>query len=353
MAVTDLLTSGSQPITTPTSSTSQTVLPDWYTNYAQQILSNQSAISANPLAVYQGPRVADFNPTQQQSFDQTAQAATGYQPQLNTATSTLNNVNPNGGLTAAQPYLTAASATAPSQVQNYMSPYLSNVVQQIGTLGNQNLQENILPSIRDKFIAGGSYGGTRNAQIFGQAVRDAQTGISNAQEQALNTGYDTSLTAAQNDLNRQATLAGTAGTLGQAGTTAALTQGVDQGNLASLTQQLGLNGASALDTTGTQQQNNTQQNLTTAYNDFLTQQQYPQVQQGNLESALTAVAPAVPKATDTSGTSVNGYTPSTLSSIAGLLNLLGTSSATSALNGIGGTLSSIFGGASPGTAATT
>ena len=352
MAVTDLLTSGSQPITTPTSSTSQTVLPDWYTNYAQQILSNQQAISANPLAVYQGPRVADFTPLQQQGFAQTQQAATSGLPGATSALDLTQGVNPNGGLTAASPYLSAASATTPSQVNSYMSPYLSDVVNQIGTLGNQNLQENILPGIRDKFISAGGYGGTRNAQIFGQAVRDAQTGISNAQEQALNTGYTQAQTAAQNDLNRQATLAGTAGTLGQAGTTAGLTQGQDAGNLAALVQSLGLNGATALNTAGTQQQSLNQQNLTTAYNDFLTQQQYPQVQQGNLEAALTDVAPAVPKTTQSAGTSVSGYTPSTLSSIAGILQLLGTSGATTALDGIGGALSSVFGGGSPGTAAT-
>ena len=39
-------------------STTQTVLPDWYTNYAMGILSNQQATSAVPYAPYQAPRIA-------------------------------------------------------------------------------------------------------------------------------------------------------------------------------------------------------------------------------------------------------------------------------------------------------
>ena len=55
--------------------TTQTVLPDWYTNYAMQLLSNQQQQMETPYAAYQGPRIAEFAPMQQQGFEATPQAA--------------------------------------------------------------------------------------------------------------------------------------------------------------------------------------------------------------------------------------------------------------------------------------
>jgi len=63
-----------------TDMTKQTVLPDWYSNYAMDILSGQSAIANRPYVTAPMPRVAGFTPTQQQPFEQTATAATAYQP---------------------------------------------------------------------------------------------------------------------------------------------------------------------------------------------------------------------------------------------------------------------------------
>jgi len=59
MALSDFLADGSQlPAGVGVKSmTSQTVLPEWYTNYAMQLLSNQQAVAARPYATYQAPRV--------------------------------------------------------------------------------------------------------------------------------------------------------------------------------------------------------------------------------------------------------------------------------------------------------
>lgn len=96
------------------SMTSQTVLPEWYTGYAMDILANQRAIGSTPMSPYQAPRVAGFTPTQQQGFDMTTQAAGAYQPGLSAATQGVQSVlGGPGGLATAQPALTAAmSGTA-------------------------------------------------------------------------------------------------------------------------------------------------------------------------------------------------------------------------------------------------
>ena len=116
MALTDFLTEGAQiPAGSAVKSiTSQTVLPDWYTNYAMDILSGQQAIANNPYATYQGPRVADFTPLQQQSFDKAQQAAGSYQPPLDSAIRQTRLANDMRGTTSAQPYFQQALGMNPA-----------------------------------------------------------------------------------------------------------------------------------------------------------------------------------------------------------------------------------------------
>lgn len=91
---------------------SETILPEWYSNYAMQMLSNQQAQMAQPYQTYQGPRVAQFSPTQQQSFGMTGQAATAYQPALGAATGATQGLMGQNALGAAQPYFNQATATS-------------------------------------------------------------------------------------------------------------------------------------------------------------------------------------------------------------------------------------------------
>ena len=363
----------------PSGSTTQTVLPDWYTNYAQDILSRQAAVGNTPYPTYQGPRVADFTANQQAGFDMTKQAATAGQGALNTAmdatqaslgrsslgaaqpymnaVSSMSGVNaatPNlqqganlynqstqgGGLQTAQPFLTNASNTAVGNINTYMNPYQQQVVDRIGDLGARTLREKLLPEISDRFIGAGGFGGTRQAEITGRALRDTMEGISAEQSAALQAGYGEAAKLSQADLARQAQLAQTAGgfgtdqqralqaagaglgnigqTYGQLtadqqrilsglGTTAGQLYGADttQQNetarqlavLANQKQTMGLTGAGALQGVGAQQQALGQRNLDTAYSDFLKQQGYPQEQITGMVGALQGVANAVPKAT--------------------------------------------------------
>jgi hypothetical protein len=314
MALLDFLTQGSPVQAVPTAKTQETVLPDWYSNYAQDILSNQQAIGAQPYQTYEGPRVADFTAPQKQAFEQVGQASTAYQPALQQATQSTASYNPYAGLGMASPYLQQAGQTSASQVGQYMNPYTDQVVNRIGELGNRTLQEQILPGIRDKFIGGGTYGGSRNAELFGRGVRDAMEGISAAQSQALQSGYSGALGAAQTDLSRQAGLGSTiAGLYGSAGAQQ-LGQAGQLAGLGAQAQQLGLQGATALGQVGAQQQGLNQQNLDLAYKDFQQQQAYPQQQQQNAIAALQGVAPAVPKGALEQGMEVPGtFSPSILS----------------------------------------
>jgi hypothetical protein len=290
------------PSTQNVYSTSETVLPDWYTNYAMDILSNQQAISNQPYTQYNQPRIASFAPQQQQAFQQAGQAATSYQPGLQQAMQTTQATDPYLGLYAAQPYMGASAQTSASQVGQYMNPYTEQVVNRVGELGARTLREQLLPQISDQFVRAGGYGGSRQAEAIGRSLRDVAESTQAKQAELLAGGYNSSLGAAENDLTRLGTLgqniASGYSTAGQQ----QLVQGAQQANLAGLAQSMGITGAGALQAAGAQQQNQAQKNLDLQYQDFLRQQAYPQMQNNALQGALAGVQPAVPTAKISEGT---------------------------------------------------
>lgn len=84
---------GAKPLTTV--STAQTVLPEWYTNQAQDLLASQNALLNRPYQAFDGARLAELTPDQLAGINLAGESATGYQPILQGALSTLNNAIPN------------------------------------------------------------------------------------------------------------------------------------------------------------------------------------------------------------------------------------------------------------------
>lgn len=272
---------------------SETILPEWYSNYAMQLLSNQQAQMAQPYQTYQGPRVAEFSPAQQQGFNMTGQAATAYQPALGAATTATQNLMGQNALGAAQPYfgqaagmssvgaatpglsqaaqLTGQSTQALGQqaaqpflaqagqstvgnIGQYMNPYTEQVVNRIGQLAQRNLTENLLPGVEGRYVAAGQLGyggrgpaaGTPSGMLTdtARAIRDTQEAALAEQSKALQAGYSEAAGLSAADLQRQAQLASTAGQLG--------TQ--QQGALAQAGQQMASIGQAYGNLTGEQQQ---------------------------------------------------------------------------------------------------
>lgn len=386
----------------PTQSSSVSSLPDWYTNYAKDIIDQQAQLSSQPFTPYQGPRVAAFTPDQTTAFGQTEAASTLAQPGYSTAIglagsaaplsasasaspwfSRAGALNPTGtaaplqnagvgylqksvdplGLEAAAPFLGSASQSGVSNIDSYMNPYTTDVVNRIGQLAGRTLSEDILPNIQDQFTAAGQgTSGSRQGEYVGRAIRDLGESTTAAQSQALQAGYSQAQQTAEADLARQAALAGTAGSLGaaqqgalqQAGVgtagigTAAGNLGISEqgvlgnlgvdagnlttqdvnnllneattiGNLSSGQQAAALTGAGALQTAGTEQQALDQQNLNTAYGDFQAQQQWPQQQLNNMTSTVGALVNTLPKQVQSAGTQpATAYNPSTVATLASL-----------------------------------
>lgn len=314
-----------------TSMTKETQLPAWFMNYAQQLIANQNAASAQPYQTYQGPRVAALTPQQQQSMSMTGTAATAYQPGLNSAaTATQAATAAPGGVGAAQPWMDRAGQSGVAHVQDYMNPYNDAVTNRIAELGTRNLTDNIMPGITSKFINAGQLGfGPQNGASAptgmmtdtARAVRDTSNDILGQQNTALQQGYNSATALAQNDLSRYQSIGTTMGSLGQQQQQTQLAGAAQEADIAGLQQKYGLTGADAMMTAGKVQQGQTQQNLDVGYQDSLRQQGWSQEQINNALNTFKGVQGAVPTATTEQGISPTNqqaqYSPSTASTVAG------------------------------------
>ena len=300
-----------------TDMTKQQVLPEWYTNYAMDILSGQNAIANRPYETAPMPRVAGFTPTQQQAFGMTGTAATAYQPLLGQATQTAQAAaNAPGALSTAQPFLTQAGQTSVSNIPAYMNPYNEAVVNRIADLGTRNLTENILPEVEGRYIKAGQLGfggrgglgGTPSGMMTdtSRAVRDVSADILGKQTEALRAGYNEAAGLAGTDLNRFGNLASTAGNLAQTQQGQQLAGSGALSTLGAQAQNLGLTGANAVGGVGALEQQQGQKNLDVAYGDFLRQQGYPQEQINNMLNTFKGVATGVPTASQEYGISPSG-----------------------------------------------
>lgn len=139
--------------------------------------------------------------------------------------------------TNANPYLTAASKNAYSDVGNYMNPYQTSVMDAMAQQSARNLKENILPQVSDSFTKAGQFGSSRMGEFGSRAVRDANQTLQQQQAQLANQGYTQALGANQADLARQGQLAQTAGQLSATQAQAYQNVGQTAGQLTSAEQQ--------------------------------------------------------------------------------------------------------------------
>jgi hypothetical protein len=336
-------------------SESSSSLPSWYTNYTQQYLNGVAQWANSGYQAYQGPQVAAQSGLTNSAADQSTGVAPGAQQTTQAAQNLINqgvgqvqgSVAPGtGGLAAAGQYLNSAATPTSSTVQNYMNPYNTDVTNAIATAGGENFQNNIMPALNSSIVGAGNITGnsTEGAQLAQNAAMGEQQAVSQAQSQALQSGYTGSLGAATNEAQIQAGLAGTAGQLGTQQQTAQQNAGTDVINAGTSAANVG-----ALNTNqqiaaeqnqnafGNQQQGETQANYNTALQNFQAQNNFPLTGAAAMQGALGGLQ--VPSTTTNYGAS-NGTTPqninnSPLQSITGGLSTYGASNTPAATTGSG------------------
>lgn len=196
----------------------------------------------------------------------------------------------------AQPYMQQAAglyqqnaAYDPNQIQQYLNPYVQNVVEANTNLSNRNLFENVLPNVSSTFTGAGQFGSSRNADFTNRAIRDQQQALANTNANVLLNAQNA---ANQNYLNWAQQGNQSAAGLGGLGTNQlnyASTLANLAGTGANLTQQNLVNQMTAAQA----QQQLQQQTLDKAYQDYLTQQKFPLEAANTITGGLGNLAKAV------------------------------------------------------------
>jgi hypothetical protein len=234
------MSSPSPPSNTTSSSTTQVVVPDWVQSQLTQNLSTANQLASQPYTPSNLPTVAPFSADQLAAFQ-------GIQ----------NNVG-----STQQPFSLAQSQiqNLPQTTQSLLSPYLSSVegdtvsnIQRASALQGQTQAANA--------VAAGAYGGTRDAVQRDMLASETQRNIGQAVNQIQSQGYNTAQQAAFN-------------------------QAAAEGNIASAGQTANLQGLSALNQVGQQEQTLQQAQYAAALQQWQAQQNYPYQQLALQQSAL-------------------------------------------------------------------
>ncbi len=225
-----------------------------------QALAGQQATTAGMPA----QTVAGFQPLQQQAFDLTQQNVGAYQPLLDQSQQ------------AIQAYQQGAQFD-PSQIAQYMNPYVQNVVSEIGRLGNERFTNEMLPGLSSSFGGLGQFGSARQAALMADAAAKSQREVLGQQSQALNTGYQNAMQQYQDWTN-----------MGLGANQQAATQ---FGNLAQAQQQMGLSDIGALSSAGALQQQQQQKVQDLPFVNWQQQQAYPWQSLNNWANLFKAGTP--------------------------------------------------------------
>lgn len=211
------LTQGAPLPDIKTTETRTDTAPDYYTQYLSGLSqAGQSAIARSPTQT-----VAGYDPLQVMGYSNLPAAATAGQEGINAAQAT-----------AAQ----AAQGITPERIQALMNPYTTNVVDEMARLSQQNVQRNLLPTMKAGFVGTGGLGSQRYAGALGQSLADVQAGLTGQQYGALSQGYAQALKGALDE----------ASLLNQTAQT--------QGKLSDIEQNQALTGAGALTKAGAERQ---------------------------------------------------------------------------------------------------
>ena len=255
--------------------TTQDTAPTYYTNYLSGLsTAGQTAMGKSPTDM-----VAGYDPLQVQGYSNLPAAATAGLP----------------GITAAQDTASqAAQGITPERIQALMNPYTSNVVDEMGRLTQQNMQRNLLPTMKAGFVGTGGLGSQRYAGALGQSLADVQAGLTGQQYGALSQGYTQAMKGA---LDEASLLNQTAGT---------------QGKLSDIAQTQALTGAGALTKAGAERQ---------AYQQSLLDA--PLKTATNASGLLRNYTMPVNQSQTFTGPKAGSYQTSTLQDITGIMGVLG------------------------------
>ena len=238
------------------SQTQATLAPSYYTDYLSNLATqgaNVAGVGPNAKAL-EPAKYIDKNELQKGAFEDVATAGQDYTDTLESAGTTLGNaVSAGSPLSSAQTYLTAAGKDPSSQVTNYINPYTTGVLNQIGNLGQRNIMQNLAPQATAGAVGAGQFGSKRGAEVLGQTIQNANRDILGQQTASAEKAYQSAIDAAIKQNQIQSQLAQTAANAASQGQQNLTQAGQAQGQLASTNQALALADINARATLGEQE----------------------------------------------------------------------------------------------------
>lgn len=292
----DFLFEGKPPKSVTTYGETIKDIPKWMSDYIQGVVGKANALAAEPYIPYGGARIAGFDPSQEAGFAAGEEAAGAYQPYMEGATAATI-----GGLEQA-----GRSFADPGNVEQYMNPYIQNVLDRQESLAGRTLEEKFLPALQQTFGGAGQYGsrgGEGSMENIGmRGVRDIQENLEEQRLATLGGAYGQAADIFGQDVQR-------AGAFGLEG-------GRQLGALGEAAQGLGLRGAGALETIGAQRQQMGQRSADLAYRDFLEQRNLPMERVGFMSDIVRGL-PMSQRLQTTDRGPADVYQPSGLAQIGG------------------------------------
>lgn len=272
--LTNALVSGLGTLLDPAQAVSQTNqssvnLPNYIAPYVGSMLNSAQSLASNPYMPYQGAQVAGFNDTQNQAFQN-----------IRNMNNTNNEQQQGAGIVgqaANQLMGNAGTKWDSNAAQQYMNPY-QQAVTDIAI--NQNNRNSQIQNVANNASAAqaGAYGGDRQAIVQAELQRNTQQQNNNLEMTGLNNAYNNAQQQFNTGLQNSTAAAGTAANAGN--TLAGIGQQQFQNTLANNQNLLGV---------GNQQQANTQQNLTTGYQNYQNQLNYPYQQLQFMQGMLNGL----------------------------------------------------------------
>ena len=315
--VLDFLFEGRPPASINTYGTTVENIPKWMSDYTQGLIGRANAIAAEGYTPYGGPRIAGFTPDQMQAFDMVRGNVGSWQPGMQYAAGLTQAAGGTNPLNVAAPFLAKSAAEFPTEAGRYMDPYIGHVLNRQEELSNRNLRENIIPAMQDAFVGAGSFGGDRMVDISSRIARDTAEGLQGQQLGALSDAYRNAGVLFGQDAQRQLQTGMTAGNLAGDTGDIQLRAADSMGALNEALQQMQFRDATGMEAIGRQGQQQTQQSLDLAYQDFLRQQNYPREMIDWMSSTIRGIPHATATQTTETGPA-NIYGPAPLAQIGSL-----------------------------------
>ena len=300
--------------------TQQATIPDELKPFVTDVLEKAQAIQERReeegYVPFSGPRIAEFSPEQTQAFEQIKGLVGTGQQYFDPAAR-----------------LTASSAFAPTgpQVGQFMNPYIQNVVdiqqreaRRAGDIERQRLGA--------QAVGAGSFGGSRQAILEAEQSRNLQQQLGDIQARGLAAAYEDAQTRLQQQRERERLAGAQFASLGQAAPGQAFRE------------------LSALEAIGAQRQQQAQQALDIAQQEYEIARTFPERTLQDYQSIIRGYAAPIPAST-VQRSQTTRPAPSFLQQAAGLGGLaIGAGQAFGAFKKEGG-LVGLANGGSPATAA--